>query len=312
MSVSGRVPVQGTQLLYAHSANDRGERQLLVDHLRNVAGLARHLASPFGGGDFAFLAGLWHDVGKADPMWQCRLIECEKGERERIGLDHKCAGALLAEEAGQPMVGLLIHAHHGGLRDRYNDFVPWLQEARQLPGPQKALKTLRTAMVGLTGHDAPKLPVHVTKDALSADIFLRLAYSALVDADSLDTEAHMLGSAPPEHGRDVTLAYLWSRYGAFLVEESPTPESTVNRVRQEVYEACLEAATKSRGIFRLTVPTGGGKTRSAMAFALRHGIEHGLSRVIVAVPFTTITQQTAKVYRDIFGDERVVLEHHSV
>ena len=311
LSVSGRVPVQGTQLLYAHSANDRGERQLLVDHLRNVAGLARHLASPFGGGDFAFLAGLWHDVGKADPMWQCRLIECEKGERERIGLDHKCAGALLAEEAGQPMVGLLIHAHHGGLRDRYNDFVPWLQEARQLPGPQKALKTLRTAMVGLTGHDAPKLPVHVTKDALSADIFLRLAYSALVDADSLDTEAHMLGSAPPEHGRDVTLADLWSRYGAFLVEESPTPESTVNRVRQEVYEACLEAATKSRGIFRLTVPTGGGKTRSAMAFALRHGIEHGLSRVIVAVPFTTITQQTAKVYRDIFGDERVVLEHHS-
>ena len=92
-------------------------------------------------------------------------------------------------------------------------------------------------MVGLTGHDAPKLPVHVTKDALSADIFLRLAYSALVDADSLDTEAHMLGSAPPEHGRDVTLADLWSRYGAFLVEESPTPESTVNRVRQEVYEA---------------------------------------------------------------------------
>ena len=305
------MPVQETQLLYAHSANDRGERQLLVDHLRNVARLARDLASPFDGGGFAFLAGLWHDVGKADPLWQRRLAECEKGERERIGLDHKCAGALLAEEAGQPMVGLLIHAHHGGLRDRHKDFMPWLEETRQLPGPQKALETLRTAMDDLTGHDAPKIPARVTKDALSADIFLRLAYSALVDADSLDTEAHKLNSAPPRYGRDVTLADLWRRYEEFLVMESPTPESTVNRVRREVYEACLEAATKPRGIFRLTVPTGGGKTRSAMAFALRHGLKHGLRRVIVAVPFTTITQQTAKVYRDIFGDERVVLEHHS-
>ena len=305
------MPVQETQLLYAHSANDRGERQLLVDHLRNVARLARDLASPFDGGDFAFLAGLWHDVGKADPLWQRRLAECEKGERERIGLDHKCAGALLAEEAGQPMVGLLIHAHHGGLRDRHKDFMPWLEETRQLPGPQKALETLRTAMDDLTGHDAPKIPARVTKDALSADIFPEAGLFGLVDADSLDTEAHKLNSVPPRRGRDVTLADLWRRYEEFLVMEFPTPESTVNRVRREVYEACLEAATKPRGIFRLTVPTGGGKTRSAMAFALRHGLKHGLRRVIVAVPFTTITQQTAKVYRDIFGDERVVLEHHS-
>ena len=305
------MPIEGTQLLYAHSANDLGERQLLADHLRNVAGLARDLASPFGGGDFAFLAGLWHDVGKADPLWQRRLIECEKGERERIGLDHKCAGALLAEEADQPMVGLLIHAHHGGLRDGHKDFVPWLKEARRLPGPQKALLTLRTAMDDLTDHASPKIPDHVAKDALSAEVFLRLAYSALVDADSLDTEAHKLASPPPERRSSLTLADLWSRYDTFLEKESPAPESTVNRVRREVYEACLEAASKPRGIFRLTVPTGGGKTRSAMAFALRHGIEHGLRRVIVAVPFTTITQQTAKVYRDIFGDERVVLEHHS-
>ena len=154
-------------------------------------------------------------------------------------------------------------------------------------------------------------PDHVAKDALSAEVFLRLAYSALVDADSLDTEAHKLASPPPERRSSLTLADLWSRYDTFLEKESPAPESTVNRVRREVYEACLEAASKPRGIFRLTVPTGGGKTRSAMAFALRHGIEHGLRRVIVAVPFTTITQQTAKVYRDIFGDERVVLEHHS-
>lgn len=76
--------------LYAHSANGQGERQLLVDHLRNVAKIARDLADPFGGGDIAFLAGLWHDVGKADPKWQERLIECEKGDQGRRGLNPPC------------------------------------------------------------------------------------------------------------------------------------------------------------------------------------------------------------------------------
>ncbi len=298
--------------LYAHSANTQGERQLLVDHLRNVANLAGDLASPFGGGDLAFLAGLWHDVGKADPSWQRRLVECEQGERDRVGLDHKCAGVLLEEEAfgDAGWIGFLIHAHHGGLKDRVRDFAPWLKEKRQLDGPRKALEALGAEMPDLLDQPAPTTPQHV-KDALGAELFLRLTYSALVDADSLDTEAHKLGATSPGRGSDVTLEDLWERYEAFLARQEPPLESSVNRVRREVYDACTEAAGRPQGIFRLTVPTGGGKTRSAMAFALRHGIEHGLRRVIVAVPFTTITQQTVKVYRDIFGDDRVVLEHHS-
>ena len=142
------------------------------------------------------------------------------------------------------------------------------------------------------------------------DLFLRMAYSALVDADSLDTEAHKLGKAPTARGATATLGDLWRRFESYVTNES-SAEGDIGLVRGEVLEACVEAAVKPRGIFRLTVPTGGGKTRSSMAFALRHGIEHGLRRVVVAVPFTTITQQTAKVYREIFGDDRIVLEHHS-
>ena len=306
-------------MLYAHSANDRGERQLLVDHLHNVASLARDFASHFGGGDLAFLAGLWHDAGKADPAWQRRLIECEKGARERIGLDHKCAGALLAEEAkgAAQWAGLLIHGHHGGLKDKHKGFAPWLEENRHLPGPKKALEVLQAAMPDITAarDRAFSIPESV-RSRLDAELFLRLTYSALIDADSLDTEAHKLGGQPPERGSAIALAELWSRYKAFLTEASSGPDSKVNRVRREVHQACLRTASEPPGIFRLTVPTGGGKTRSAMAFALRHGIEHRLRHIIVAVPFTTITQQTASVYRNIFEEgypdaKQVVLEHHS-
>ena len=310
--------------IYAHSANARGKRHLLVDHLRAVAARARELAEPFGGEDVAYLAGLWHDVGKADPEWQRRLLECEQGTRQSIGIDHKCAGALLAEDAGCPVVGLLIHAHHGGLKHPRLSYGPWLEERRRLPGPREAIKRLGTAMSGLQGHDSPSLPDHIS-DELAMDLFTRMAYSALVDADSLDTEAHKLGRAPAARGTAMTLGDLWRRYESYVANEPPAtgdlgaavadlPSSLrreVGIVRGEVLDACIEAAVRPRGIFRLTVPTGGGKTRSSMAFALRHGIEHGLRRVVVAVPFTTITQQTATVYRRIFGDDRVVLEHHS-
>lgn len=304
--------------LYAHSANAHGERQLLVDHLRSVAEVARDLASPFGGGNLAFLAGLWHDVGKADPKWQERLIECEKGKHKRVGIDHKCAGVLLAEKVGgfaEWAAGLLIHAHHGGLQHPHKDFRPWLNEKRKLPGPQKALETLRAGIPDLLEHDALPLPRDFD-DKRDIEFFLRLVYSALVDADSLDTEAHDLGDTPAERGSTATLADLWTRYKAFLARQASVADSPVNRVRREVHNACLRAASRQRGVFRLTVPTGGGKTRSALAFAIRHGIEHDLRRIIVAVPFTTITEQTAHVYRSIFENgysdtDPIVLEHHS-
>lgn len=303
--------------LYAHSANVHGEWQLLVDHLRNVAELAQDMASPFGGGDLAFLAGRWHDVGKADPKWQELLIECEQGKRKRVGIDHKCAGVLLAEKAGgfAQWAGLLIHAHHGGLKHPHGDFQLWLDEKRKLSGPKDALEALRERTPDLLKHD-PRPPPGFIQNSKDMEFFLRMVYSALVDADSLDTEAHDLGGTPAKRGSTATLADLWERYEAFLESQAPVVDSPVNRVRCEVYDACRRAASQQRGVFRLTVPTGGGKTRSAMAFALRHGIEHDLRRIIVAVPFTTITEQTAHVYRGIFehgysDTDPIVLEHHS-
>ncbi len=304
--------------LYAHSTNSRGKRQPLADHLRNVAELARERAQPFGGGDLAFLAGIWHDAGKADPEWQRYLRESEAGTRGRgTGPDHKCAGVLQAEESDHPWyVGHLIHAHHGGLADPQTDFRAWLSEKRNLPGPRRALEALLAELPNFFDQLTLAIPLHIKKNNLAAEFFLRMTYSALVDADSLDTEAHNLSGVLSGRGGTTTLPELWRRYEAFLASEPSAPGGDVNRVRREVHEACLSAASNPSGIFRLTVPTGGGKTRSAMAFALRHGIEHDMRRVVVAVPFTTITQQTAEVYRRIFEQDheeasRVVLEHHS-
>ncbi len=300
---------------YAHSANVRGCRQLLTEHLEEVAQLAKELSSPFGGGDLSYLAGLWHDVGKAHPRWQELLIDCEQGVRSRVGKDHKCAGALLAEKFdGQGgIVGMLIHAHHGGLKSP-ETYRSWVAQMRRSPDPSEAVRIMEQLMPGISEPCAAVVPEFIKDDPVEAEMFLRLCYSALVDADSLDTEQHHLGRAEVDRGSCVGLGELWARYQTFL-DEQPVSGGMVNRIRREVYESCIQAAEFSPGLFRLTVPTGGGKTRSALAFALRHGIKHDMRRVIVAVPFLTIIEQTADVYRTILENsqhDRVVLEHHSM
>lgn len=138
-------------------------------------------------------------------------------------------------------------------------------------------------------------------------------YSCLVDGDYLDTERFMTPeAAKARDSRNLSsmselLAKLESYMGDLMGKAEDTP---VNRARRSVYEDCLEAAARPSGLHSLTVPTGGGKTLSSMAFALRHAVEHEMDRVIVAVPFTTVTQQTAATLKDIFGAENV-LEHHS-
>ena len=306
--------MSGGRELYAHSANVRGERQLLVDHLRNVATLAREFGRHFAAGDIGYLAGLWHDAGKADPEWQRRLIESEQGLRNGpIGIDHKLAGVLLAQKQGTApgIVGPVIHGHHGGIRNPRVDLRPWIGEKSKLDGPKDALKSLAEVMPDLQGQRQPTIPEWISRNALNAEFFIRFIYSALVDADSLDTEAHRLGNTPRASGNHVALTELWERFERYVSNQPDPPPNDVTNVRRTVYGECLAASSEPQGIFKLTVPTGGGKTRSGMAFALRHAIKHDLRRIIVAVPFTTITQQTASVYRNIFGDDHVVLEHHS-
>jgi CRISPR-associated endonuclease/helicase Cas3 len=288
-------------MLYAHSENARGEKHPLPQHLHKVAHFAKEFAGKFQAGPWGFLAGLLHDFGKFNPAFQEYL--CGKEVR---GPDHSSAGAVLAIQRHYwEGLAFLLAGHHGGLpqaealKQRLHD------KARDAT----IVKICQLADNLITLPEPPPLPS--LNSYLQVELFLRMLFSALVDADFLDTERHFTPEKSDLREKPYDLEAL-----ALLLYQDQTRKfancqrNLVNHARQEIYHACLEAAAWPPGIFRLTVPTGGGKTRSGLAFALEHARIYGKHRVIVALPYTSIIDQTAQVYREIFGGD-YVLEHHS-
>jgi len=275
--------------------------------------MAKEFAEPFGGGELAYYAGLWHDLGKFTVSFQ-QYLETQK---DRRGPPHSHVGALLAEKAGLHDLSFVIAGHHTGLpnESHLGDRIAEAQEAGSRE-ERLAQEAMAHAKLALSGLERANL-VDQSSPRVAQDFFIRMIFSALVDADSLDTEKHFhpqkadLRSPPAdwqalrqrfeEHQRRLEEAYRRS---------SGPSQAPVGEMRRRVYLRCLEAAREPQGFYRLTVPTGGGKTLSSMAFALQHATVHHLHRIIVAIPYTSIIEQTAKVYRDIFG-EKTVLEHHS-
>ena len=300
--------------IWAHSENLAGLRHRLDDHLRGTAALASRFAEPFGGAALAWWLALLHDAGKASCDWQQRLLEVT-GTGRPVGVDHKLLGARLARERGLGSFALAVAGHHGGLASP-----SWLKgKLGSLTGAEKSRE--RDALEVL-GRVLPEIgdAAHVQvpdswHDPLVREMAIRLCFSALCDADFLDTAAHFSGSASPAIRAETDFRILRDRYErgreALLSGRHPSP---VDAIREAVYQACLRASASQPGVFRLAAPTGSGKTISAGSFALHHAAAHKLRRVVVAVPFLTITEQNAQVYRDLLespGAGGIVLEHHS-
>jgi CRISPR-associated endonuclease/helicase Cas3 len=304
------LPQNGGIEVFAHSVNDFGSRHGLAEHLRSTAETARGFASSFGAGDLAFALGLLHDAGKATCSWQEGLLRAES-RKGPVGIPHKGAGARLLRGITGP-AALAILGHHGGLEDRgvLSD-TPKPEEGNDSETLRRLLTVVPEAAEVLDG--PVLLPDHwrPQENRSVLDMGLRLVFSALVDADHLDTAAHFHGLSGPEVRPAADFAELFERFSAARSAElAGRAASPVDEVRSQVYDAALRAADGGTGIYRLPAPTGAGKTMTSGGFALRHAALHGKSRVIVAVPFITITEQNAGVYRRLLGDD-VVLEHHS-
>lgn len=136
------------------------------------------------------------------------------------------------------------------------------------------------------------------QDKLQVSFWTRMLYSCLVDADFLDTEQFIQGEQ--SRGGAKALEILLSKLKEYIAPWQ-NPQSELNRLRCEVLNTCLNSGNKEKGLYMLTVPTGGGKTVASLAFALRHAVEHGMKRVIYVIPYTSIIDQNAKVFRDILG-----------
>lgn len=294
--------------LFAHSRNGAGARHLLRDHARATGELARRFAEPFGAGELAWALGLFHDVGKAECSWQDRLIAVE-GTGGRVGGRHWDLGAkLLVRKANWATLAVL--GHHQGLTCG-SDVAS--VESAAIEGEdvtrERVFAVLPEIRAVLDG--ASLMPDSWLRDPFVRDIGVRLAFSALVDADYLDTAAHFGTGSSPQVAPDadmVALAGVFEK--ARVAWLADRPGSPVDAVRSELYDEVTGHATGPRGIYRLPAPTGSGKTVTAAGFAVHHAAHHGMARVIVAVPFLTITEQNAQVYRDLLGDD-VVLEQHS-
>jgi len=303
--------------VWAHSTNGN-RRHALVDHLRGTAELAARFARPFGGDRVAWWLGLLHDAGKASCAWQEGLDRAEAKDGP-VGIDHKTLGARLAFELGLGKFALAVEGHHGGLGSppalakRLRSLTPADRQRHA-----DADGVLAGLLPELAAAGAVELPAGWEADPLVGEMALRLVFSALVDADYLDTAAHFANALGPAVDGDADFAVLAARFEAArrrLLASRPA-SATVDPVREEIYQTCVAAAAAPPRMFRLAAPTGSGKTLASAGFALRHAAANGLRRVVVAVPFLTITEQNAAVYRglldaDHHGGGPVVLEHHS-
>ncbi len=305
-------------IYYAHTRNSQGVRHRLDEHLLAVAQLAARFAEKFYHGrvrTLARLAGVFHDIGKVSTDFQNYLKAVEAGFLGEK-TPHSPLGAVFCQSILPTFpfkddLALVVAGHHSGIPEigMLTGRLATYSSATDQEVTKTVTEMLRTLLVDIANEriQMPRL------NALQREFLIRMLFSALIDADRLDTELHFFPERARLRDQAPTLAELVVRFRKDqeeLLRQSAGTPSAVNEVRKDVYRACVDAAKSPQGWYRLTAPTGAGKTRSALAFALEHALINGHERIIFALPYTSIIDQNAEVYRSILGPD-AVLEHHS-
>lgn len=306
---------------FAHSLDNRAQTdwEPLAHHLAAVGRTAARFAGAFGCSGPALAMGLLHDIGKASEAYQA-YIRRPRDAGGPKGPDHSTAGAkeaLAAYAAGGlgRLMAFGIAGHHAGLADGLGhepatldsrlkkpveDYADWRDHIAALPTVQEVAASFT------------RMEPNGIEPCFTGSFVVRMLFSCLVDADFLETEAFYARSEnrePPDRGGCLTPAHR-DRVRAHMAthRRSDTP---VNRLRSDILDHANGKAGMPPGLFTLTVPTGGGKTLTSLSFAMEHAFAHDLRRIIYAIPFTSIVDQVAQVFREEVGLGEAVLEHHS-
>ena len=295
---------------YLAHINENGREQTLKQHLENTAGQCAEFSDKFGVYDWGYCCGLLHDIGKYSQAFQKRL----QGDGGKV--DHSTAGAQLCWKMGGLywLLSYCIAGHHAGLPNTGGDTD--LNTKGTLKGRlKKNIKDYRYYQEEIKVPELtppPFQPGQTENQGFFFSMFIRMLYSCLVDADYLDTEKFMKnGISVREPGESIEILYKkLVDYISGWLENGDL--NTINGRRTEILKYCLDMGKEERGMFRLTVPTGGGKTIASLAFALRHAKEHHMDRVIYVIPYTSIIEQNAKIFSDILGWKNVLENHCNV
>ena len=314
------------RVYYGHTKEDpitkkvlpKEQWQLLKCHLDEVACLSEIRADKFRAGKIGKLIGLAHDLGKYSHEFQDRL----EGKRQKV--DHATAGAQelvkRLDKAFGKMLAFTVAGHHGGLPDGHPGSLNNLPERLGKKDiPDFAAFQGEINLLNLQREDGAGLPYPHDRSmkAFTLSFLIRMLYSCLVDADFLDTERFMSAQKAQYRPKAILLNTIFQRLERkleVLADKGKKNPSVINTARQRILQQCLEKADRPAGLFTLTVPTGGGKTYSSLAFGLKHAAIHNKDRVIYVIPYTSIIEQNAEVFRDaleVEGEPPVVLEHHS-
>lgn len=307
---------------FAHSGilHDKSDWQSLREHLQAVAKLAAELADHFGLEKAAYIAGLFHDLGKYNPGFQRRL------EGQNVRVDHSTAGAAIltklaaanrTDGAMAEFIAYGILGHHAGLPDKNTAELGCFD--RRIERYEDKLDPIwRSELTFDLAHLMPNqlmeaISKRKTYAGFDFSVVVRFLFSCLVDADFKDTERFYAALEERQPDRqwcslqDMLPGFL-DHFDAYMTRKRG--DGDLNQMRGDILTHVRGKAGMPPGLFTLTVPTGGGKTLASLGFALDHAKKHGHRRIIYAIPFTSIVDQTADIFRDVLGSAHV-LEHHS-
>lgn len=293
----------------------------LSDHIEKTSKIAEAFAAEFNSGLWGKAAGLAHDAGKGRQSWQ-KYLKIESGYDEEAHLEgksgkvpHAIHGAELVEQLYGKGIGRIlaycIAGHHAGLPD-WSSAEGAGRASLQFQKTQvKDVEDIEAGIINNIRFAKPSLPPWRFAKGTDLALWIRMLYSSLVDADFLDTECYMDNEKALKRGAYCSISELLDRFKRFSKQMDMESEATkVNVIRRNIRTKCVQASKEEQGVFSLSVPTGGGKTLSSLAFALEHAKLHQLKRIIYVIPYTSIIEQNADVIRSAVGEDQVV-EHHS-